>query len=384
MNHKKTIIFIIITLVILILTCRGYSKEEHTYKKQAVKNTIAYIENKYGFTPKIKKTKCEKDIQPSMFLRHSYPATGYVFVKANDGNRSFYVYISGKEETEVGFDNYQYNEIKNDVEDILNNTLKTESISYILSYGKFRDLTLTSLSSAKGLITEYYDKTNLSIITKNYDFHIILEYLDISLDTLYDFNLDNPPQEFFSELDSSNILLLSYRNNEAYKTAKKYAYIRNMVWVSDDYILNDFRLIIKEYVKISDNKNEYNKFILNQIDDIYYILDGGTYANLIKTNINDAADTDYGVLCVKNVKQIYNAYSLETDAEAIYLNIPIDKLSKYSHEISWGAQYYYENSEKHQLLGGNIINKSYLSLKLSDSWLKDKIIITIYEHDTER
>lgn len=384
MNHKKTIIFIIITLVILFLTCRGYSKEEHTYKKQAVKNTIAYIENKYWFTPKIKKTKCEKDIQPSMFLRLSYPATGYVFVKANDGNRSFYVYISGKEETEVGFDNYQYNEIKNDVKDILNNTLKTESISYILSYGKFMDLTLTSLSSAKGLITEYYDKTNLSTITKNYDFHIILEYLDISLDTLYDFNLDNPPQEFVSELDSSNILLLSYRSNEAYKTAKKYAYIRNMVWVSDDYILNDFRLIIKEYVKISDNKNEYNKFILNQIDDIYYILDGGTYANLIKTNINDAADTDYGVLSVKNVKQIYNAYSLETDAEEIYLYIPIDKLSKYSHEISWGAQYYYENSEKHRLLGGNIISKSYLSLHLSDSWLEDKIILTIYEHDTER
>lgn len=99
MNYKKIIIFIIITLVIIILAGHGYSMEEIAYKKQAVKNTKAYIEEKYGFTPKIKNTKCEKDIQPSMFLRLSYPATGYVFVKANDGNRSFYVYISGKEET---------------------------------------------------------------------------------------------------------------------------------------------------------------------------------------------------------------------------------------------------------------------------------------------
>lgn len=382
MIHKKTIIFLI-TLVILILTGCGYSKEGNEYKKQAVKNTKAYIENKYGFTPKIKRTKCEEDIKYSIFPKFSYPLTGNVNIVASDGNRLFNVYISGKEKTEVGFDNYQYDEIKKDIEDILKKTLKTQSINYILWYGKSRDFWLSS-SSANGLITEYYDKTNLSTITKNNDFNIVLEYIYVSLDTLYNFNSDNPPQEFVSELDNSNILLLSYRSSEACETAKNYTYIRNMVWVSDDYILNDFRLLIKEYVKISDNKTEYNKFILNQIDDIYYILDGGTYANLIKTNINDAADKDYGVLSVTDVKQIYNAYSLETDAEAIYLYIPINKLKISSDEIDWGVQYNYENSEKHQLISSNIINKSYLYTRLCDSWLEDKIIITIYEYDIEK
>lgn len=387
MNHKKTIIFIIITLVIIILTGCGYSIEEisqmHSYKKQAVKNTITYIEDKYGFTPIIKNTECEKDIENLMPLTLFYPATGYVYVEVSDGNRSFNVYISGKEATEVGFDNYQYNEIKYDVEDILNKTLKTQSISYILSYGKFRDLWSTSLSSANGLITEYYDKTNLSTITKNYDFDIVLEYIDISLDNLYNFNSDNPPQEFVSELENSNILLLSYRSDEAYKITDNYSYIRNIVWTSDDYILNDLRILIKEYVKISDNKNEYNKFILNQIDDIYYILDGGTYANFTKTNINDAADTDFGVH-IANVKQIYNAYSLETDAEKIYLYIPIDKLNISSDEISWGVQYNYENSEKHNMLYGKNIIESYLYTRLSNLGLKDNIILTIYEYNIDK
>lgn len=382
---KKIMLFIKIVIVIFLIILPFLPLEERTkipaYKKQATENAITYIENKYGFTPKIKRAKCEEDIEYSIVPRLWYSLTGYVDIVASDGDRSFNIYISGKEVTEIGFDNYQYNEIKNDVEDILNNTLKTQSIYYILSYGKFRDIWSTSLSG-NGLITEYYDKTNLSTITKNYDFYIVLEYIDMSFDNLYNFNLDNPPQKFISELDSSNILLLSYRNSEAYETAKNYSYIRNIVWSSENYILDDFRLLIKEYVKISDNKTEYNKFILNQIDDIYYILDNGTYANFTKTNINDA--TDFGVLYATDVKQIYNAYSLETDAEKIFLYIPINKLKISSDEISWGVQYNYENSEKHRLISDDIINESYLYARLSDSWLEDNIIITIYEYNREK
>lgn len=383
---KKIMLFLKIVIVIFLIILPFLPLEERTkipaYKKQATENAIEYIENKYGFTPKIKRAKCEEVIKYSIAPRLWYPLTGYVDIVANDGNRSFNIYISGKEVTEIGFDNYQYNEIKNDVEDILNNTLKTQSISYILSYGKFMDLGSTSLSSGNGLITEFYDKTNLSTITKNYDFYIVLEYIDMSFDNLYNFNSDNPPQKFISELDSSNILLLSYRSSEAYETAKNYAYIRNIVWSSENYILDDFRLLIKEYVKISDNKTEYNKFILNQIDDFYYILDNGTYANFTKTNINDA--TDFGVLYATDVKQIYNAYSLETDAEKIFLYIPINKLKISSDEISWGVQYNYENSEKHRLISDDIINESYLYARLSDSWLEDNIIITIYEYNIEK
>ena len=143
--------------------------------------------------------------------------------------------------------------------------------------------------------------------------------------------------------------------------------------------MDDFRLLIKEYVKISDNKTEYNKFILNQIDDIYYILDDGTYANFTKTNINDA--TDFGVLYATDIKQIYNAYSIETDAEKIFLYIPINKLKISSDEISWGIQYNYENSVKHRFMSDDIINESYLYTQLSNSLSEDNIIITIYEYN---
>lgn len=95
---KKSVIFLISIIIILISGC-SYSQEEQQqmkqYESQAKENAAQYILSKYGFEAKIKDTKIQKaDSGPVPDF--TPPPTGNVFVKMEYNNRDFYVYITGE------------------------------------------------------------------------------------------------------------------------------------------------------------------------------------------------------------------------------------------------------------------------------------------------
>ena len=113
---KKTFLFsLLFVSLILVLSGCFETKEEKVkrkeYSKQASTNAVNYVKNKYGFTPKVVSTNCTFD-SSDMFLSNCNDTTN-VILEYN--GKKFHVFIDGSKESTEGKDNYQYDEIVNDL-----------------------------------------------------------------------------------------------------------------------------------------------------------------------------------------------------------------------------------------------------------------------------
>lgn len=261
--HKK-IIILIITIISVVLVGCGYTREEkermEEYKKQAEQNAIAYIEEKYNFTPSIESLNCDF-IDPSPIPDFTPSPSGDVYVNANDGSQSFSIYITGIKQSTSGKDDYQADAIKRDIEAYFDNIIKIDKKSISVHYGKYRTL--------DDKISEYYDQTNLPEIIKEYNFKIILEYIDETFDQLDDMWTDPSVKESVEILEDMDIMLISYRDDQAYKLAGGHNF-----YISDDpglfYRDNQYTIYINELAKILDHEIEHTKYPVKQIDDTSY------------------------------------------------------------------------------------------------------------------
>lgn len=156
---KKTIIFslLIVFELICLSGCR-YTKEEkdimEQYKEQAEVNSINYIKEKYNISSEVISSVVElEDTDPIPNITPD--PTGNVYVKMKSNSKEFYVYITGKESSIIGKDNYQYNEIVNDLLNLIQKDTNITPYNYQVIYG-FEDS-----FKYPGLIDIYYDGTNL-------------------------------------------------------------------------------------------------------------------------------------------------------------------------------------------------------------------------------
>ena len=155
---KKIIGLISLILIFFCLTGCGYTKEEkdtiEQYKTQAEENAINYIKEKYNISSEVISSEVElEDTEP---IPNITPApTGNVYVKMKSNSKEFYVYITGKESSIIGKDNYQYNEIVNDLLNLIQKDTNIAPYNYQVIYG-FEDS-----FKYPGLIDIYYDGTNL-------------------------------------------------------------------------------------------------------------------------------------------------------------------------------------------------------------------------------
>lgn len=150
-------IFLILIMVLLITGCR-YTKEEketiEQYKTQVKENAISYIKEKYNISSEVISLEVElEDTDPIPNITPD--PTGNVYVKMKSNNKEFYVYITGKESSIIGKDNYQYNEIVNDLLNLIQKDTNITPYNYQVIYG-FEDS-----FKYPGLIDIYYDGTNL-------------------------------------------------------------------------------------------------------------------------------------------------------------------------------------------------------------------------------
>ena len=99
---------LLLSCTILFSACDSKEQKAENEKnlRQAEKNAIAYIEEKYGFTPEV----IESAIERSSGLFGGTPLTT-AMIRMSYNNKDFSVYIDGETENTDGADNYQQDEI---------------------------------------------------------------------------------------------------------------------------------------------------------------------------------------------------------------------------------------------------------------------------------
>lgn len=311
----KKNVFCLIILITLSLCLTGCfdSKETKKIKSQASENALDYIKEKYGISAKVISVIVEK-LPTGTFTTEK---SGFAYVNCKYESKKFQVYISGKDETNEGLDNYQKDEIINDINDYFTGKTNFKSHHNDIYYGKNE-----YDHKYYGLIKELYNKNNLIEIINNNDTNILIEYIEQgNLEFIKNNNL-------FNEL-KARVILVNYYSKDAYNNSThKYSFTD----IDDDFIMNALNI---ESAYTLDIESKYYKFDVNSIDNMHYFNDGlETSENLTlsKTTISDVKNWVGHGAC-KNVKKIYDAYKVEnvtnTKNGKLYVYIPEKSLKGY-------------------------------------------------------
>lgn len=397
-------------LSINLITLSGcfYSLDEmgimNEYKKIAKENAIAYVEEKYGFTPDVLDAECEKAEVPWAYDQTPEP-TGYVYVKLYDKTEEtvFWVYATGMEEsTTECYDNYQYTEIENFVYEQVETMLEVDAGHIDLAYGVNGDAgrIINAEGAADmeyGLVHDYFDGTNLSTVLGNAEYNkmvvclagnnYIPDVLDCTFEEVNEEGVQEgtlPDNHELIQLLGENIQcrFLNYNDEASYKIVHQDGCVCN---VEDDYLgwhwgksLEDWYLYTKDSCYITGEKGEqinieYSRYEVKQFEDFYYVAMGGTYCNFTEADDELGDESVWDGKGMEDARKVFGAYRVDSDADRIYLFIPISaleveesiaaKLEKESLGIA--EQYMSEDAEKgwvyHYSIGKPVVTGDFTS-----------------------
>ena len=315
---KKQIIstFMSIPLITVSLCGCGYTDEEKQtmaeYEKQGEINAVNYIKEKYGFESTVVDVTCKKysggmDFSPS--------PTGNVYVTFEQEDKSFLVEIPGDEVTSIGFDNYQFEEIKSALAQKLYDLTELPLEELFLCCGNFKDTGVME-SGKNGLITTYFDGENLAEVLTDTSAALVVSYInqDISL-----IDADMLKEQTGIE----DCLFVDYADSEQYATIKNPYY--NIAGSPIDWTIEHNVLYINDYRLIDSNKDTYTNCGKRVINDIVFITENTDEQVAIqKITLNDASNWNgRGFI---NAEQVLDAYVLETDSSKVNVYIPVDIL----------------------------------------------------------
>lgn len=320
----KISIAIILIGIVLFSGC-GYTREEKkemaNFEKNGKKNAIEYIQLKYGFTPKILEVKCEK--RGSAAVPNLFPkATGDVYVEMSYDGKKFWTFINGEDHTTQGYDNYQLEEIRKAFLEQMEKRLNSKVESVGLGYGLNADRE-TNYKTC-GLVNKYYDGENLKEILEDSRYNIAEIVYILKEDT--NIEKENICNNFG---ENATYLFINCKDKKASNSMRHFEfekYENNM-----DMNIHRVAIYLRDYTLIKNGEKKYVKYDLKKFDNFYYILHEGTYCNFKKTVLDDASNWNgHGFL---NAKQIYSAYSIDTDAENIDIWIPMSEFNKKEPQI---------------------------------------------------
>lgn len=169
--------------------------------KKAENNAIGYIEDKYGFTPEIKKVNTydrrENELAPSSDMPNDPKHAVFIM---SDGSREFRVETGGTKEDNTGKDNYQSEEIIQALTDKINSAVPGGMLKSI--YFGERDGLRECMFDKSG----YYDGNDIMNVMNCNDIKIIMCYYDAEFDDC----------DLFRELSDTrtNVYLVSFNSRE--------------------------------------------------------------------------------------------------------------------------------------------------------------------------
>jgi len=325
MYKTRVFIMAIVFCCIALISGCGYTieekKEMRMFEKTGKNNAIEYIESKYGFTPKILEVKCKK--KGSAAVPNLFPeATGDVYVEMSYNGKKFWTFINGEEHTTYGYDNYQAEDIRKAFLDQMEKLLNCNVERFRLGYGL--DVTREIDNREYGLVNNYYDGKNLKNILEDSRCNIA----EIVYVLKKDSNIEK--ENVFNNFgENATYLLVNCKDTEAANSMRDFKF--EMYENNMDMNIHTVAIYIRDYTLIKDADKKYVKYNIEKFDNFYYMLEEGTYCNFEKTKLDHISNWNgRGFL---NAKQIYNGYSIYTDAQTIDIWIPMDKLGVKNPEI---------------------------------------------------
>jgi len=340
----------IFILLLFLLTGCGYTAEEKAvmkrYEKQGKENAQNYIQEKYGFKPKIKEIKCVK--AQSWGIDFSPSPTGDVCVKMSYDDREFDVHITGEEESLEGLDNYQMNEITEAFFAEMENLTGLRTEQEFLCYGAFT--TMWKGGEGNGMVHALFAGNNLRQVLEEKDYRAVCSYIDEDLSAV--------GEKLEDAFEEGRILLVSYNSKEAYAQCESPSY--NIAGTPIELDIEKQELFVREYY-LQDKWTE-DAYVVNDVrehDGFYYTVEAGKEACFTQEEIDEPDNwNSRGYL---GAEQVMESYKITTDASYVRLYIPYDRLWKQGGDDHGIALQYYDEEKSHKrALTFSIADDTYL------------------------
>ncbi len=333
---KRNIWLIIISIFLFSFTGCTYSygelREIKTHEKQGKENALNYIKEKYAFDAKVVEVDCDK--VASFVFDFTPVSTGEVFVTMEHEGKTFYVFISGEEETTEGTDNYQYEEISAALQQKLYDITGLPIEEFLLRYGRI----VSMKNNRNGMINTYFNGENLSEVMKESYTDAVVSYInqDIAM-------IDS--SKVIEQTGISSYLFVDYDSKEHYDTIANPWY--NIAGSPIENGIGKNMLYINGYLNATGIDDTYRECKKTIIDDIILITEYPEEEVFIEKTRGMCDASNWNGRGFMNARQIFDSYALETNSKQVEIYIPVDKLATEDLEqVEIAEQYYYNGSMK--------------------------------------
>ena len=340
-------IFILLMCTMLIMGGCMTEEQKEELKKieaQAEINAKNYIKEKYGFDAEV--VKVEGVVNYDGITPYGI-VTGYANITLKYEGKEFLSYISGEEETSIGIDNYQSDSIYADM------IKEAKTIANIKADDIFLEILFGGKSSENIMVTTYYNGENLDVIKEEIQGRVDYKIITLNAD------LKNYDAEIIKTnlTEYSEILMINCENTKDFENVKK-ANIVSFLMDIDEYVI-----YIDDYLNIDRSAIEYMDIEKVLYDDFTICMRNGTFCEVTADKCNPKDWVGRGF--AKEPKQVFEAYSIDSDAEKIYFYVNIDALDvDYSDNVTIASSYvgeervYYDNGVLTEVIDDKYLTKS--------------------------
>lgn len=352
MKHiKKFLALACLLIMALPLAGCGYTAQEKAeiakIEKLGAKNAVSFIKQKYGIDAKATDSFALKT-DPSPIPDFTPPPSGEARVKMEYNGRQFMVYISGREESLNGADDYQYPEIMHMLSEYFRKDLGISVSEIHVSYGNdFR--VREKINNIQELFTPSNHVSILAVLAKD--------------------AIEGEVKE--PECENIKALLIKCNDSDI-----KDDLVENINYHDLAYGIQSYYPGIDYYFRLLDNGWEYHDIVKGDIDKgISYCYDSQGVENLIIEPSMDRYDASSwngrGFLKAKRLSDFYSISfdPIENSGGESRVMIVFDVDEYPEDNVNVATHYYYKDQEK---------------FRTASTYRKQKYIIsTLYQEENQ-
>jgi len=318
---KLTALLLCCSLLFSACDSKEQKAENEKNIRQAEKNAVTYIEEKYGFTPEI----IESELERYGSLFGSIPEST-VMVRMSYNNKEFSVYIDGETENTDGADNYQQEEIISALTEKLSEKAENakgivgEIRSINIDGGKANSFRPIVEWNCENLYSEYFNGENFAEVFGDEICCVTADYIEADFKNLQENDFD-----FLLSNGCVRLYLISYRSEKDYEERPDYSVFTDFTGIKRHAIQ------IEESLVFEKGEAEHNEYVLGKHDNFYYYVSDNApdTVSFTPAEMPDASEFDgNGII---DGQFVTPAYSISSSVnERIYIYYPLSELPEKS------------------------------------------------------
>lgn len=368
---SSVLMFLMIVIISSFLGCGNIVTKKHyeIIGKRLIQN---YIKDKYGFDGEIVDVYLGQENGSILDFFPDYD--GRVSIKMKYNGKEFYVATNVQTSDRQCYDNYQMSEIQQAVKDKITKYTGIEPLGFNFYYGN----TISLTSYDNGLVTKYFDGTNLDDIFNDNTIQImsIFEFTEnVDLNKFNDLKL--------SSIGTEKLLFINYKNADAINKVTTHSY--SISRDSPDYHLYENSVYIKN-AKLIDN-GTVTDFTMNgkEYNGIYYICPTNNNSLSISPHKSIDVSNWYGSGVGKDkCKSVTPTYNIHSDTisdssenDIIYVFYPAQNLNT-DKNYKIGLNYNTSKTESFDMTSASFVG-DYLHFKVPQNKVDQNFTIISLE-----